>query len=551
MTKISYYIFICLGALLVTSSNIYAQKQTKTTRTQTVSKVWVPDLGNGQYKNPIIFADYSDPDVCRVGDNYYLVSSSFNAVPGLPILHSKDLVNWKIIGHALKRIPPYNHYSKPQHGDGVWAPSIRYHNGEFYIYFPDPDYGIYMVKAKHPAGPWSKPILVMPGKGLEDPCPLWDSDGKAYLVHAFAGSRAGIKSVLVINRMNKKGTKVMNNGVIVYDGHKKDRDVEGPKLYKRNGYYYIFAPAGGVSNGWQIVLRSKYIYGPYQRKKVLEQGHTNINGPHQGAWITTPKGASWFIHFQERGAYGRVDWLEPMKWENGWPIIGKNQGNGVGEPVETYSEPDIGRTYPIATPQTSDEFNSSRLGLQWQWSANPKPTWAYSDANKGVLRLYCQMLPKKFKNYWQVPNILTQKFPAPEFTATTKLNFHPRNNGDKVGFIVLGRSYAYLSLTKKPDGIYLAYTTCEHADKGHSETVHSIKKIRGTSIYFRVRVDKGAICHFSYSLNNKKFHKVGQPFQAVEGKWIGAKVGMFSTTTSSYRDFGFADFDWFRISKNQ
>src|SRR4030095_1872593 len=211
-----------------------------------ISNVWVADQGDGTYKNPIIHADYFDPDVIRVGDNYYLVSSSFEDIPGLPVLHSRDLVNWTIIGHALLRQPPFDHYSATQHGNGVWAPSIRYHNGEFYIYYPDPDFGIYVVKSRKAEGPWSEPVLVEAGKGLIDPCPLWD-DGNVYLVHAFAGSRAGIKSLILVKKLNKEGTKAIDSGVLVYDGHESDPTVEGPKFYKRNGYYYIFAPAGGVS----------------------------------------------------------------------------------------------------------------------------------------------------------------------------------------------------------------------------------------------------------------------------------------------------------------
>jgi len=244
---------------------------TATSQESHVSKVWVADNGDGTYKNPVIHADYSDPDAIRVGDDYYLVSSSFNHAPGLPILHSKDLVNWTIIGHALKRQPPFDHFSAVQHGNGVWAPSIRYHNNEFYIYYPDPDFGIYLSKAKTITGPWSDPVLVEPGKGLIDPCPLWDDNGKVYLAHAYAGSRASIKSIIVVKQMNADGTQTIDDGMMVYDGHDMDPTIEGPKFYKRNGWYYIFAPAGGVSTGWQLVLRSKNIYGPYERKVVMDQ----------------------------------------------------------------------------------------------------------------------------------------------------------------------------------------------------------------------------------------------------------------------------------------
>ncbi len=530
---------------LFTPANLSAQEYKNITNS--TAKAWVPDLGNGKYKNPIIYADYSDPDVIRVGNDFYLVSSSFDQIPGLPILHSKDLVNWTIIGHALLRQPPYNVYSKVQHGNGAWAPSIRYHKGDYYIYYPDVDFGIYMVKAKNPAGPWSIPVLVQAGKGLEDPCPLWDNDGKAYLIHAFAGSRAGIRNLLVLNRMNPEGTKVLDEGVIVYDGHEKDPGVEGPKLYKRNGYYYIFAPAGGVKLGWQIVLRSRNIYGPFERRVVMKQGTTSINGPHQGAWVETKSGESWFIHFQDRGAYGRVDLLEPMKWKDGWPIIGVDpSGSGIGQPVLTYRMPNVGKTYSIKVPQTSDEFNSLRLGMQWQWQANPGATWLFTSGD-GNLRLYAQIVPDSIKNLWGVPNILMQKFPAEQFTATVKFRFHPLLNEDKVGFIVMGASYAYLSLIKKEDGIYLCYSTCLHADKGKPEKTEVISKLSDSTTYFRVKVTKGALCEFSFSTDGLNFTNAGKPFTAVPGRWIGAKVGMFCTSREKSNDSGYADFDWFRV----
>ena len=246
-----------------------------------VSKVWVSDQGDGTYKNPVLYADYSDPDACRVGDDYYLTSSSFGCLPGLQILHSKDLVNWSIIGAALPyAVPPINDNS-PQHGNRVWAPSIRYHNGEFYIFWGDPDQGVYMVKSSRAEGPWSEPVLVKSGKGIIDTTPLWDDDGRVYMVHAYAGSRAGLKSVIAICELNAEATQAITQSRIIFDGHEAHETCEGPKFYKRNGYYYIFHPAGGVATGWQVVLRSKNIYGPYEWKTVLTQGETKINGPHQ------------------------------------------------------------------------------------------------------------------------------------------------------------------------------------------------------------------------------------------------------------------------------
>ena len=272
------------------------------------------------------------------------------------------------------------------------------------------------------------PVLVEAGKGLIDPCPLWDDNGKAYLIHAYAGSRAGIKSVLVIKRLNASSDKIIDKGIQVYDGHENDPTIEGPKIYKHGTYYYIFAPAGGVKQGWQVVLRSKNIYGTYERKVVMNQGSTTINGPHQGAWVQTQTGEDWFIHFQDKGAYGRVVLLEPMHWKDDWPVIGNDKDNiGKGEPVLVYKKPNVGKQYPICTPQESDEFNDSTIGLQWQWQANPKQKW--SSVKDGALRLAAIPVPDSAKNYWDVPNILLQKFPAEEFYCYNKIIFFARSNG--------------------------------------------------------------------------------------------------------------------------
>jgi beta-xylosidase len=512
-----------------------------------VSKVWVADNGDGTYKNPVINADYSDPDAIRVGDNFYMIASSFNAMPGLPIMQSKDLVNWTIIGHVLQRQPPFDHFSTPQHGNGVWAPSIRYHNNEFYIYYPDPDYGIYLTMAKDILGPWSDPILVEAGKGLIDPCPLWDDDGKVYLVHAFAGSRAGIKSIIVVKKMNAEGTKTIDAGRLVYDGHDIDPTIEGPKFYKRKGYYYIFAPAGGVSTGWQLALRSKNIYGPYERKIVMDQGRTSVNGPHQGAWVTTSTGEDWFLHFQDKGAYGRVVHLQPMKWINDWPVIGSDtDGDGKGEPVLQYKKPGVGKNWMVTTPAESDEFENG-IGLQWQWQANPKPYWAI--VSEGALRLYSYQVPDSARNFWEVPNLLLQKFPAEKFTATTKLEFKPTVDGERTGLIVMGTDYANLSLEKKPDGIYLFYHECKNADKGTSETAAMITKLENKNIWLRITVSPAAQCRFSYSLDGEKFIDAGDVFVAKPGRWIGAKMGIFCTRQSKTNDSGFGEFEWFRVDR--
>jgi beta-xylosidase len=526
--------------LLVLGSGALAQSP--------VSKVWVADNGDGTYKNPVLHADYSDPDVIRVGDDYYLTASSFNAAPGLPILHSKDLVSWRLISYALRRQPPFEIYDKPQHGNGVWAPSIRYHDGEFYIYYPDPDFGIYLVKAKNPMGPWSEPLLVKAAKGWIDPCPLWTADGNSYLVSAMAASRSGVKSILVVSRMSADGTKLLDDGVLIFDGHDKHPTVEGPKFYERNGYYYIFAPAGGVEDGWQLVLRSKNVYGPYEEKIVLAQGKTSVNGPHQGAWVETQTGEHWFMHFQDKGAYGRIVHLQPLRWIAGWPVIGNDpDGDGTGEPVLTYKKPNVGRSWPAATPADSDEFAGNGLGLQWQWQANPQPNWAFPAGGLGFLRMFNVPLPESQRNFWDVPNLLLQKFPAPAFTVTTKLTFTARTDQEETGLIVMGLDYAYVSVKQKSEKLFVSQTIVKDAESGAKGKESAGVALKGNTFYLRVKVSSDATCAFSYSEDGKNFSSVGETFVARKGKWIGAKVGLFAVRTGRIRETGNADFDWFRF----
>lgn len=516
---------------------------------QAVSLTWVADGGDGTYRNPVLHADYSDPDAIRVGDDYYLTASSFEDVPGLPILHSKDLVNWHLIGHALSRLESAAHFAVPRHGAGVWAPALRYHNGEFYLYYPDPDFGIYLLKARKAEGPWSEPQLVAAGKGLIDPCPLWDDDGKAYLVHAFAGSRAGIKSVLALRRLSPDGTHTLDDGVLVYDGHATDPTIEGPKLYKRGGYYYIFAPAGGVPTGWQVVLRAKNIYGPYERRVVLNQGRSPVNGPHQGAWVHTQTGEDWFLHFQDKEAYGRVLHLQPMSWSKGWPVIGiDSSGSGTGTPVLRYRKPHVGRGWPAATPPESDEFTGTSIGLQWQWPANPKATWAFCDAGRGSLRLFSEALPDSARNLWDAPNVLQQKFPAEAFTATTQLTFSPNPKLQELaGLAVLGLSYAGLALERDSSGFRLLGLRCADAGKGGAEERTVLATGMPATVFLRVAVSAGAVCRFSWSADGSHYSEWTTPFTAQPGRWKGARLGLFCTRRGSSNDAGYADVDWFRL----
>ena len=532
-----------------------------------VSQVWCADLGNGEYQNPILYADYSDPDVCRVGEDYYMTSSSFNCVPGLQILHSRDLVNWQIVGAALPwGNVPADKYRSVQHGCGVWAPSLRYHNGLFYIFWGDPDVGVFMTCTADVRGTWSEPVLVKEGRGYIDPTPLWDDDGRVYMVHGIAGSRGELKSVLFVCELSSDAARAVIESRIVFDGHERHTTIEGPKFYKYNGYYYIFAPAGGVPTGWQTVLRGKSPYGPYEDRIVMSQGSTIINGPHQGGWVDTPTGEHWFVHFQDVGAYGRLVHLQPMSWSvDGWPVIGSDtDGDGCGEPVARFRKPDVGAVYAINNPQESDEFDTNRLGLQWQWHANYDHRWHFCDAANSRLRLYSFAVPEGYKNLYDVSNLLLQKTPAKDFTVTTKLTFSPstKYKGERTGLLVMGLDYAGVILENGAEGITLSQVACRKADKGTPESVVVSQPLSCQTVYLRATfrdtgrkilksegsADMIVEVTFFYSLDGKKYKPIGDTFTLREGKWIGAKVGTFCTRPCiKSNDGGWVDVDWWRV----
>ncbi len=529
---------------------------------QYVSQVWCPDNGDGTYTNPVINADYSDPDVCVVGEDYYLTASSFNCIPGLPILHSKDLVNWEIIGHALKELTPKQEFDKPSHGNGVWAPSIRYHDGEFYIYWGDPDYGVFMVKTKDPYGTWDDPVCVIPGIGLIDTTPLFDDDGRVYLVSAWANSRINFASTIVVRELSSDGTKAITDPVIVFDGNgTPNRTCEGPKFYKRDGWYWIMCPAGGVSTGFQLAMRSKSPYGPYEWKVVMDQGSTDVNGPHQGAWVHTQFDEDWFLHFQDKGAYGRVVHLQPLQWKDNWPIIGKPVGNGYcGEPVMTYKKPKTSSKVDIENPQESDEFNEPQMGKQWQWHANYNQAFGMPTAY-GTFRLYTHKLSEDYVNLFEVPNLMLQKTPADNFVATAKIRFTAKEENQLGGIVMMGLDYSALVVKRVGEAFELQRITCQKADKQSKENIDVIAKLKPTEvdkvdyqpaihedIYLRMTVNEGQ-CSFSYSLDGKKFFPAGQTFTMREGKWIGAKMGFVATEPSSKGSRGWVDADWFRVTK--
>ena len=507
------------------------------------AQVWSPDNGDGTYKNPIIHADYSDPDVIRVGDDYWMIASSFTCMPGIPLLHSYDLVNWEIVNHIYTGLP-LQKYEHPVHGQGSWAPSIRFHEGLYYVYFCTPNDGLFVARASDPLGHWDLHHMVDVEK-WEDPCPFWDDDGTAYLVHSI--HRGG---PAIIHRMSEDGLRLLDNGVTVYHDVETNPILEGVKMTKRNGWYYIFAPAGGVETGWQTVLRSRNVYGPYEPRRVLDEGN-GINGPHQGGLVETQTGEWWFIHFQSKGAYGRVAHLQPARWtEDDWIVIGEDpDGDGTGEPVLSYRKPDVGRTHPVRVPQTSDEFGEPKVGMQWQWQAVEKPRWYSLSARPGHLRLYAEPCPSEHGNLYYAGNLLLQKLPAPAFTATTALETRFTDVGERAGAIVMGNAYTYIALIKGEEGNRIAVVSGRYDRYAVvPEELHAVP-VGADKVWFRVHIHDDQTCGFSYSLDGNLFVPLGDRYPVIPGTWIGGKVGVFCSSPNIVPGRGFADFDYFRLTK--
>jgi beta-xylosidase len=455
-----------------------------------------------------------------------MTSSSFNNVPGLQILASKDLVHWEIVDAAIRyQLPGYEEGDKVT-GNFVWAPAIREHDGRLYIYYGDPDRGIYCIRSKAISNQqsaisfpleWEEPVLVVKAKGYIDPCPLWDEDGRVWLSHGVAGSRFGLKSVLMMAELNADGLSVKVPSRIIFDGHEQHPTCEGTKLYKRNGYYYLMHPAGGVATGWQVVQRSKNIYGPYELKITLAQGKTAINGPHQGAWVETPEGENWFFHFQDVGVAGRIVHLQPVKWVNDWPEMGYK-----GEPVLKYNNPKQGEcTY--ANFAHRDDFDKGELGLDWQFAGGRiLPQWFFCNAADSFLRLYSAL--KEEDDF--MPNMLLQKIPAVAFTATARVRFVPNKDkkmagAEQAGMIVSGKTKSF--------------------------TLHA--PVTDEWCYLRLQMDANQQGQFYTSTDGNKWTQSGELFQAVEGHWIGAQVGMYCTRDNrKFNDAGWMDVDWFEIT---
>jgi beta-xylosidase len=485
------------------------------------------DNGNGTYTNPVIYSDFPDPDVIRVDSVYYMVSTTMFIFPGVTILKSYDLVNWEYCSNAVPRMdfsPCYNLDGCNRYAHGQWATSLKYHNGTYYLLFITLDEGGFLCKAQKPEGPWA--IRKLP-RGFYDPGLFFDDDGKIYVAHGYG--------TINITELDTNFT-AKGSDHLVFTGDIRS-GLEGTHIYKVNGYYYLYCTYGG-GDGFQVALRSQNIYGPYEEKIVIRDNGNLGTGIHQGALIETQSGEWWSVIFQDGGAFGRFPTLQPVTWQDDWPMVGVN-----GKGVVTYAKPNVGKEYPISVLPTSDEFDSTKLGMQWGWNHNPDSTRWSLTLNPGYLRL---STAKIVSNLRDARNTLTQRifayysrsFPT---TATVKINIDSMHDGDVAGLAVFQNPYAFIEIEKLGDKKYVTMVN-------NGRTIDSAL-ISASTIYLRSNAYYGTSrASFAYSLDNQSFTKLGNELamQFNLSIFTGNKFCLFNYATLSMG--GYVDFDWFRIS---
>ncbi|MDB5019239.1 MAG: glycoside hydrolase [Pedobacter sp.] len=524
---------------------------------QTSPKTWTSDNGNGTFTNPLFYDEFSDPDLIRVGDNYYLTGTTMHAMPGLPVLQSKDLVNWKFVCYVVDKLdfgPAYRlENGKDIYGQGVWAPSFRYHNGKFYIFFNVNGQTAQLYTATNPAGPWTHTAMK---KSFHDLSVLFDDDGKVYVVWGY--------DELKIAELTEDLTdiKLGTEQVIV---PKSSGAGEGSHFYKINGKYYI-TNTNYDPLCYQVCLRSDKPTGPYEINVMSAEESFGVGtgwqhkdlrtGPpftliapkpnyvgsiplHQGGIVQTQSGEWWGWSMMDHNSTGRLTSLSPVTWQNGWPYFGL-PGNLTRSPA-TWIKPNTGfSTAPAAPYERSDDFSGSKLKPIWQWNHVPKEgKWSLS-AKKGYLRL--SSLPAK--DFWTARNSLTQRAVGPESTATTELETKNLKMGDQAGLALLNLPYAWLGVNRNGN-----QTELKQYDQQSGKVLTA--KINTSHVWLRVHCNfdtEKAL--FSYSTDGKTFKQIGDTTIMVFQlrTFQGVRFALFNYNTAGVEG-GSVDFNNFTVEE--
>ena len=510
--------FSLLLIITILLTNLNAQKCQK----------YHSDNGDGTFTNPVIPADFPDPDVIRVGDTYYMVTTTMFIFPGVTILKSQDLVNWEYCCNAVSRFdfsPCYNLDGCNRYGHGQWATSLRYHNGTFYLLFITLDEGGFLCSATKAEGPWEIKQL---SKGFYDPGLFFDDGGRIYVAHGYGK--------IYMTELDKNFAPISKDS-LVYTGDIRD-GLEGTHVYKINGYYYLYCTYGGV-DGIQVTLRSQNIYGPYEQKVAIRDTMPGVTyGVHQGALIQTQAGEWWTMLFVDSGPFGRFPSLQPVTWVDGWPIVGVD-----GKGVVTYRKPDVGKQPPIKSLPTSDEFKDKILGMQWGWNHNPDDArWSLTQ-RPGYLRL---VTGKVVASLPEARNMLTQRiFACYDQTVPTigitKMEVGKMKDGDIAGLAVFQNPYAFIAVKQENGNRTLIMV--------NNGVTIAETPMKGKKVFLRaIASNSTKNASFDYSYDNREFIQLGNELLMEFSLKIftGNKFGLFNYATKE--SGGYVDFDWFRTA---
>lgn len=523
------------------------------------ARSWAADNGNGTYSNPLFYDEFSDPDMIRVGQDYYLTGTTMHAMPGLPILHSRDLVNWSFVTYVFDRLdlgPDFRlEDSKEIYGQGIWAPSFRFHNGTYYIFANVNRFGLQVFRANNIRGPWKHNRIE---KGLHDLSVLFDDDGKAYAAY-------GARTIRIVE-FNKELTALLPETDRVLVGPELGLG-EGSHFYKIKGKYYIVSaiPGGHVP---MKCARADSLAGPWEVKTISENESQGIGQSyrfkdfrrrvplfeltkpnpaerasltlHQGGIIDIPSTGEWWGYsMQDHNSVGRLTSLSPVTWVDGWPFFGL-PGNLTRTP-KSWVKPNVGRAEPISSPyERSDDFSGTKLKPVWQWNHLPEEgKWSLAE-RPGFLRLHSLAAP----SFWEARNSLTQRAIGPESTATAVMDTSGMKAGDVAGLALLNLPYIWLGVKRDGDR-YSVELYEQNEGKSISEPLGQSR------IHLRVHCDFDRdIGQFSYSMNGREFKKIGEEFQLPFQlkTFQGVRYSLFHYNGLGAPG-GFVDFDSFDLTE--
>ncbi|BCU78097.1 glycoside hydrolase 43 family protein [Luteolibacter sp. LG18] len=490
---------------------------------------WQSDNGDGTFTNPPLYADYPDPDVIRVGDDFYFVTTTFANSPGLRILHSKDLVNWEILGHVVERLEGSEKFDLKNgnaYRGGIFAPSIRHRGGVFYVVVTPVGQNTRIYQTKDPKGPWTCHELDRPAF---DPGFFIDDDGKGYIITS--GGWDGTATLLTLN---EDYTKVTSEEKVHFN-----KGAEGSKLVKRGGWYYLFNAIPGRLA--LTVSRAKSLHGPWETREQID----DRTGGHQGAIVDLPDGRDFgFVMIDNRFA-GRMTNFSPVFWEDGWPVWGTKEA--PGKVPERAEKPVKGG--PVMQPATSDTFNSATLGVQWEWNHNPDTArWSLIE-RPGFLRLHAT----EASTLWTARNTLTQKGQGPWSRGDVKLDLRNLKPGDTCGFGTFGKVNGHIAVTCGADGaLALGMQVIEDTTQGQKTDVRvAPQPFRAKEVFLRTELDfKSGKAMCAYSLDAKEWKTLGGEFDATydwqTGTFQGPQFALFCFNPKP--GAGFVDVDAFRFS---